>query len=852
MVLSSGSLLGPYVILSKIGAGGMGEVYCAKDPRLGRKVAIKILLSVFSDDSERLTRFEQETKSLALLNHPNILHIYDTGLYEGSPFIVMEYLEGQNLRDRMDGNPLPIRKAVEVARQIAIGLAAAHDKGITHRDLKPENIFITEDERVKILDFGLAKLRVLNLDPSEATSEMLMPPSVTQAGMVVGTVGYLSPEQVVGKPADPRSDIFSLGVLLWEMLHGSRPFRGASAVETMHAILKEEPQESIEVRGLPEDLLRIVRRCVEKEPRARFQSAQDLAFDLESISFTTLTRKAISVPSRSWKRMGAWSAGLLGCLLLGACLFHFGIRSHHCAAVSFQRITYQGGRILNARFGPDGQTYVVAVSRSGAPCELRTGRVDGLGTRALEAPPGARVLSISRKSEMAILLGAEDGGVGILARMPMSGGAPRPILEGVCTADWAPNGEDLAVVREGPGGTRRLEYPIGHLLFEAPSGSLLECLRISPDGNQVAFALVHGATMGELRVVNRSGQGRALVKGQCDSLAWSPKGREILYAVTCRDDRREIRAVGLTGESRAVHAVLGTLAVWDMAPDGRALVGHSLDRKGIQVRGEGDAIERDCSWLQSSLAGDLSRNGRQLLFGELLEGKEAGGAYLRRFDEPEPIRLGEGDPLALSPDGQWALVHKLSVPDLFLLPTGTGVERKLPAPGIRPKWGVFLLDNQRLLLAAVDGTGHFGYYLQRLDTGELQPLPWDVAPEAYVAMAPDGDRVAVGAMNGKVCIYSFSGKPGKVLEGFRPGEEMLQWSADGRSLYSIDKATVPARIFQVEIADGRRKLWKELQPVGAPGVFSIDTVCLTPDAKTYAYTYSQLLTSDLYILEGWQ
>lgn len=851
MALASGSQLGPYVILSRIGAGGMGEVYCARDPRLGRKVAIKILLADFAADQERLARFEQETKSLALLNHPNILHIYDSGIQDGVPFIVMELLEGENLRDRMDGQPLPIRKAVEIARQVATGLAAAHEKGIVHRDLKPENIFLTEDDRVKILDFGLAKLRVMDLDTSDVTQGMAAMASVTQAGMVVGTVGYLSPEQVTGKSADSRSDIFSLGVVLWEMLQGARPFRGASAVETMHAILKEDPKESTRMVGLPEDLLRILRRCMEKEPRARFQNARDLAFALESVAFTAMSQTAFPVVRRFWKPVLLWSAGLLGALGLLGGIYAMGNRSQHMVMPSFRRATYLRDRILEARFGPDGQTYVMALAKPGHRTELRSGRMDGIASQLLDFPQGTHVLSISCKGEMALLTNSEGSGSGLLSRAPMGGGSPRPIQEDVVSADWGPDGETLAVIRNSLTGTKRVEYPMGTLLFEVPSAYVVENIRVSPKGDLVAFSVIRSAGAGELHVVDLKGKGRVLVQGQCDSLVWSPGGDEILYTVVGEEDRREIRAVNLSGRSRPIHSILGNLSLCDMAPDGRVLVSHFLSRRSIQLITQGE--DKDASWLHSSVIADLSLDGQTMIFAEVMDGRGLSGAYLRKVGEPGAVRLGLGDPLSMSPDGQWALVLRAGVENrLVLLPTGTGTERVLPAPGLDPKWGVFLRDNLRILMAAVDAQGQFHYYLQRMDTGAVEPLPWKVRPEAYVAMAPDGDRIAVGAIDGKLYLHSLSGKPSREYTGFAAGEEALQWSQDGKRLYTMERSVLPGRIHEVDLATGRKKLWRELGAVSAPGQLGIDSVSMTPDGKTYGYSYSQVLTSDLYLMTGWK
>src|SRR3954470_5938255 len=289
MPLTSGTKIGPYEIQAPLGAGGMGEVYRAQDTRLDRAVAVKVLPSSFAFDPDRLRRFEQEARSVAALNHPNILSVHDMGTHEGTPYMVCELLEGETLRERLRDAVLSSRKAVEYGIQIAHGLAAAHEKGIIHRDLKPENIFVTKDGRVKLLDFGLAK-------PTAVATAAGNSPTMTvgsEAGSVLGTVGYMSPEQVRGKAADQRSDLFSFGVVLYEMIAGKRAFTGDSSVEVMNAILKSDPPElSSSDRNVPTALDRIVRRCLEKNPEERFQSARDVAFALDAVSGSSSTSGA--------------------------------------------------------------------------------------------------------------------------------------------------------------------------------------------------------------------------------------------------------------------------------------------------------------------------------------------------------------------------------------------------------------------------------------------------------------------------------------------------------------------------------------------------------------------------------
>src|SRR5215470_3463857 len=291
--LSVGAKLGPYEILAPIGAGGMGEVYRAKDPRLGRDVAIKVLPVSVSADADRLRRFEQEAQAAGILNHPNITAVYDIGSHDGATYVVQELLEGETLRSVLAGGRLSQRKAIDYSLQIVHGLAAAHEKGIVHRDLKPENIFVTNDGRVKLLDFGLAKLT--HTEEGSGATNLPTATAGTEPGVVLGTLGYMSPEQVRGRPADARSDIFAFGAILYEMLSGKRAFQGDSAADTMSAILKEDPPDlSVTNQSVPPGLERIVRHCLEKNPEQRFHSAHDVAFDLEALSGISASRVAPS------------------------------------------------------------------------------------------------------------------------------------------------------------------------------------------------------------------------------------------------------------------------------------------------------------------------------------------------------------------------------------------------------------------------------------------------------------------------------------------------------------------------------------------------------------------------------
>src|SRR5208337_856113 len=449
MSFTSGTKLGPYEIIAPIGAGGMGEVYRARDTRLGREVALKVLPASFSRDVDRLRRFEQEARAVAALNHPNILAIHDIGEDGGSPFIVSELLEGSSLRAELEHGPLSARKASDYAAQIAQGLAAAHDKNIVHRDLKPENTFLTKEGRVKILDFGLAKLAP---DARGAKGDGLtLTSSPTEAGMVMGTAGYMAPEQVRGAAVDSRTDISAFGAVLYEMISGQRAFRRDTAAETMTAILKEDPPELGEMdHPVSPGLERIVRRCLEKQPEQRFQSAKDLAFALEALSgVTSKTGAYAAIEGTARTRGWVWVviAAALG-LALGAAIAWY-LHPREAPAPAFTRVSFDRGEVIRARLAPDGKAIVYSAKLNGGSPDTYVIR-DDYPEAVQTGPRGAMLLALSQQGQMAVLVRpqywAHYQWGGTLATTPMGGSGARELLENVFEADWSPDGNDLAIV----------------------------------------------------------------------------------------------------------------------------------------------------------------------------------------------------------------------------------------------------------------------------------------------------------------------------------------------------------------------------------------------------------------------
>ena len=376
MALEAAARRGPYEILAPIGSGGMGEVYRARDTRLGRDVAVKVLPAAVAADPERLRRFEQEARAAGQLNHPNILVLLDVGDHQGVHYVVSELLEGETLRERLGAEPLPVRKALDYALQVARGLAAAHDRHIVHRDIKPENLFVTRDGLVKILDFGLAK-RAMSAPPATPPSAAAATTiHVTEPGMVLGTVGYMSPEQVRGEAVDARSDIFSFGAVLYEMLTGRRAFQGASAVETMHAVLKDDPPDvSTGGRDIPPGLERVVRHCLEKRAEERFQSARDLAFALEALSAPSLPGLP-AVGARSTRR--PWRAVAFMTLLAAVAGIPWisGRLRGEPPPASYRQVTFRRGAVQSARFAPAGDTVLYSGRFEAAPRAVYSPRLD--------------------------------------------------------------------------------------------------------------------------------------------------------------------------------------------------------------------------------------------------------------------------------------------------------------------------------------------------------------------------------------------------------------------------------------------------------------------------------------------
>jgi len=492
MALAAGTKLGPYEILSPLGSGGMGEVYRATQSNLGRQVAIKVLSPEFASDPDRLRRFEQEARSASALNHPNIISIYDVGCEGANSYIAMEFVDGKTLRDLLESGPIPIKKSLQIVAQIADGLAKAHAVGIVHRDIKPENVMVTRDGFVKILDFGLAKLTRPDPEGHESTVAGFNP---TQAGIVLGTVGYMSPEQVRGLTADARSDIFSLGATCYEMISGKRAFFGATAADSMIAILKEEPAQLSSVHDLPPALGRVVHRCLEKDPGDRFQSARDLAFNLEMLS---RNESSPAVPISGGKVSRKLSPLMVAVAVVLAAAAGFVaprilVRTENRVPVGVRRLTDFVGMEESPALSPDGKSVAftadlggrrqvwVRLLSAGAPLQVTHDDADHQSPR----------WSADSSSLIYLSPSPEADGQGQVWEIPALGGTARPIVSSLIPADLSHHDKQIAYLRENQG---QIELTVAdgdgsnaHPITRLPGDSVYSNLRWSPDDRMLAY-----------------------------------------------------------------------------------------------------------------------------------------------------------------------------------------------------------------------------------------------------------------------------------------------------------------------------------------------------------------------------
>jgi eukaryotic-like serine/threonine-protein kinase len=849
MTLTSGTKLGPYEIVVPLGAGGMGEVYRAVDTRLGREVAVKVLPAGLAKDADRLRRFEQEARTIAALSHPNILGIHDIGTHDGAPFLVSELLEGQTLREKLEAGPLPVRRAIEYALGIAQALAAAHEKAIVHRDLKPENVFITRDGRVKILDFGLAKL----VKPEEGHETVITLASpATLPGMVLGTVGYMSPEQVRGESSDARSDIFSFGAVLFEMLTGKRAFKRDTAAETMTAVLREEPPELNDTgwQG-PLGLQRILTRCLEKGVERRFQSASDLAFAIESLGGTSSTR-SVAQPktSRAWL---PWTAIALALLALGAGLWLVGRWFAAKPQPRFTRLTYRQGYLSNARFAKDGQTVVYSAQWDTDPLQLYTVRMEFPQSTKVDLP-SATLLALSPSGDMELAVDPVSDPYffsGTMAQAQMAGGTPRSQEKDVIAADYAPDGKTLALVRLANRKVQ-LEYPAGKAIYA--TAGYLDYVRISPSGKEVAFVEhpVYGDDRGWVSVFDAAGNRKQLTReyATLQGLAWSRNGSEVWFTASDSTDR-QIFGVSLSGKQREVLTTpLGT-RILDIAADGRVLLASEQHRADITGIDPATGKERrGLQWFDGSMVGDILPDGKAFVFLEW--GGPAGPLYLtvyRKLDGSAPVALGPGAVPRFSPDGTMVATRIVTrPPQVGLNPIGAGESRRLPVGDITSLGNVaWFPDGKHLLLTgAAEGQSMRSYEMD-LEGGKPQPL----GPPDFIgsAVAKDGKRIAGRNASAQAVVFDRETQKLQVIPGVEPQDQFQNWTTDGNGLLVVSATPRDARVYRVEVTTGKRTLLQTVEPPDKAGSSQSVRLAYAEDSKTYVYSTVRVLGT-LYVVEG--
>jgi hypothetical protein len=880
MIPAAGTRLGPYQILSPLGAGGMGEVWRARDTRLSREVAIKVLPAEMASDPERLKRFEREARAVSSLSHPNIVTIHEVARVDSTSFIAMELVAGKTLRALIAGAPVPLRRLLGIAPQIAEGLARAHASGIVHRDLKPENVMVTDDGHVKILDFGLAKLTQPELDVDKSGKAETVSAG-TRPGIAMGTVGYMSPEQASGHPVDFRSDQFSLGSVLYEMATGAPAFKRPTTAQTLAAIIQDETEPiGAKAPKTPAPLRWIIQRCLSKEPKGRYASTEDLARELADLRdhVSELSASAgieIEEPRRKPRR--ALIGGVVALLAALAGTYVLGRRVERAGTSQprFRQLTFRGAGIGTARFAPDGQTIVFSSQTEGRPPELYSMRLDSPEVRPLGLPP-AHVLSISPGDRMALLLlrpfalSPRIGHMafeqvvcrdpfllgGTLAEASLAGGAPSEVLEDVMFADWDGNGEGLAVVHRA-GNRNRLEFPIGKVVYEREL-DILNHPRVSREKSRLAFK-----DWADVLVKDPGTAARKFTPIAFE-IAWRESTGEVWYTVAT--PQTEIRAISPSGRDRLVVTLPGDFVLYDIAVDGRVLLGRLVESTEILGSFPNEPRERNLSYFNLSVADDLSTNGDTLLFGDVFAPEWAtapSGAYLRKTDGSPPKRLRDGGTV-LSPDGKFTL-GDYPIPEetgtrdgLQVAPTGPGEPKKLGLGRIRYDWldghSGFFPDGKRIFFVGGPMGPESRVWVKDIEGGEPRAItPADVRRPVLVG---DGRFVCARGADFEWRLYPTDPQSeSRKVEGILPGEEPFRSTPDGK-LYvrgadelRPGETLMTTRVYRVDPWSGQRELWKEIPPKDPRTGGAVSTILFSADGKTCVWTHIRYST-ELVLVEG--
>ena len=840
-------------MLSVLGTGGMAEVYRARDTRLGREVALKVVNESLAANPDLVRRFEQEARLAGSLNHPNLLAVYDFGQHEGAPYFVTELLQGQTLRARLSHAPIPLHTALDWAAQMARGLAAAHARGIVHRDVKPDNVFITSDGQLKLLDFGIAKLAegVLDRGPRNWMDATETPTGgSTRTGSVLGTPGYMSPEQLRGEPLDARTDIFSCGATLYEMLSGRRAFPGATVVDSGYAILHHE-LEPLPL-GVPLPLGRIVLRCLEKDPGHRLQSAADLAYALEAIGAETASgvpRLDVGAPHRRARwRLGAGAALLL---VLAAVAILSPRRAPIARVPSFEEVTLRWGAVTGARFLPDGRIAFTA-GFEGNPEQLFVRpegsvlpQALGLDDARLVAAIGSAELGVLVRPRYSMLLTSR----GTLARIPSVGGTPRELVENVEYADWSSRG-DLAVVRV-TSGARVLESPPGHELFRTTGA--ISHPRFSSTAEQIAFLHhpVYGLDRGEVMVVTRSGKARTVSMQwpTIDGLAWTPDDREIWFTAGT-GSLNELHAVSPAGEARDVYASAGYIELQDIRSNGDVLLNSHIEREeavSVDARGR----ETLLTWSNFTAPVTAVSDDGKALFGAYEPPGSRGSprllAILKSVDGSQSQVLGTGWPLDLSLDGRWALLEGDDGRDLAIVPAGAGHARSVDLHGLSVHAARWMPDQRTILVAGRRPDESESRLYQLTAEGQLSGPIGEarLGGRRVLHVSPDGKWAAGSSPDYRLLLVSLP--EGRVvnLPASLQGTLPRGWSSTGDLWVSEGGDRVPARmrLIRVSIPSGSVREERTVSPPEPAGTMNMTHVVISPDGRNVVFMFHRFLGS---------
>jgi serine/threonine protein kinase/Tol biopolymer transport system component len=821
MALTSGTRLGPYEIVSQLGQGGMGIVFRARDTKLEREVAVKVLPRNLAEDPDALGRFEREAKAVAALSHPNILAIHDFGREEGTVYAAMELLEGETLRQRLQEGALPPRKAVEIALEIAAGLAAAHDRGIVHRDLKPENVFLLASGQVKVLDFGLARMDPVAPEGADVATMSLS----TEPGRVMGTVGYMAPEQVRGRPVDARADIFSFGAVLYEMLTGKRAFRGESPVETLNAILKEDPPGLFEsTRNVSPALERIVRRCLEKRPEERFRTAHDLGIALDAISTSStrsLTQEAFAAEEprgRERRRRLLERAGLVvagAAIALGGMLAWSRLHPPEANGAAVFRWMSFSGRDSSPAVSPDGRTIAFTSDRDGQP-RIWLKQVSGEGEAALTtgpddfprfSPDGAQVL-----------FARPDGASTSLYRAAVLGGEARRLLEGATEGDWSPDGKQIAFLRlQSEGGQTVSSVGVagadGSLpreIARAPGG--MRAPRWSPDGRTLAVvpapgALLAGAQQGVVLVGIEDGEVKTVPapdpRRNISSAGWAAGG-EIVYLQA----ESVVSAAGSTALLVRQDAATGRVVSQTWSPSS-ALV--------LDVLGDGRLVFD-------------TRSPRQNLREVTLSSGVADGRWLSRGEstDRQPV---------YSPDGEWVAFssNRGGGMNLWLVSTSTGNLRRVTDSHVN--WDpAFTRDGKRLVWSSNRG-GNFEIWTADVDGSGPRQVTQDGGNAENPTTTPDGQWIAYSSGNPqKAGLWKIHPDGTGATHLVKGRVSLPDVSPDGRhAVYRVFSGKYPALLKVVRLEDGRAEPFEISVDARRRTTVTLGRARWMPDGKAIAF-----------------